>query len=131
MSFVLIIFRSQVVTSIRPISLVHARQMWFYLLKRKSCLRPTTNGQNIFLITADLKLSRLPPRSPLPLRLYLLCRCSQQLRLQMTRITEEKGARKQNTASIIRPTHLRYPWFGFSLYWLLTTSCDAALLNSR
>src|SRR5947208_16764398 len=27
-----------------------------------------------------LKLSRLPPRSPLPSRLDLLCRCSQQLR---------------------------------------------------
>jgi len=29
-------------------------------------LEPTTAGQNIVLTTADLKLSRLPPRSPLP-----------------------------------------------------------------
>src|SRR5947208_15392393 len=33
-----------------------------------------------------LKLSRLPPRSPLPSRLDLLCRCSQQLRSRMTRM---------------------------------------------
>jgi len=28
---------------------------------------------------ADLKLARVPVRSPLPWRLYLLCRCSRQM----------------------------------------------------
>src|SRR5882724_2293509 len=53
--------------------------MSFYLLKRKSRLDPTMTGERYFskvavhpleppsfFTTADLKLSRLPPRSPLP-----------------------------------------------------------------
>jgi hypothetical protein len=54
-------------------------KMCFYLLKRKSRLDPTMTGERYFskvavhpfqppsfFPTADLKLSRLPPRSPLP-----------------------------------------------------------------
>jgi hypothetical protein len=65
--------------------------MCFYLLMRNSCAESATHardifverpsirsGQRSFFRTTDLKLSRLPPRSPLPSRLYLLCRCSQQ-----------------------------------------------------
>src|SRR5882724_5120122 len=40
--------------------------MCFSLLSGIPAWNPPRMGKNIFLITADLKLSRLPPRSPLP-----------------------------------------------------------------
>ena len=64
--------------------------MCFYLLKRKSRLEPATTARDIFYTTA------------IPATQFFRT----QFRSQMTRITEDKDAREQNTASGHSPLKL-------------------------
>jgi hypothetical protein len=104
--------RFQVVTSVRRLFFAPAL-MCFYLLKRNSRLKPATAARDIFLdscrpsvlvihllTTADLKLSRSRLARRYPSRLYLLCRCSQQLRSPDATIRVDKSATEQNKASV-------------------------------
>jgi hypothetical protein len=75
--------------------------MCFYMLKRKYSLEPTTAGQNIFLTTADLKLCRLPSRSPLPFAALPSVSLLPAAPLADDRIRVNKGETEQNKAQVI------------------------------
>src|SRR5882724_9087232 len=107
--------------------------MCFSLLSGIPAWNPPRMGKNIFLITADLKLSRLPPRSPLPFAALPSVSL-----LPAAPLAHDTDKRKQeHDRTEYRFNHSAYPSVPsalsvvqLQLYWLLTTSCDAVLLNS-
>jgi hypothetical protein len=86
-----------------------------------------------FLTTADLKLCRLPPRSPLPFAALPSVSL-----LPAAPLADDTDKRKQeHDRTEYRFNYSAYPSVPSALsavplhlYWLLATSCDAVLLNS-